>query len=337
METNHSHLENFEKLERSASRAVAEAIQDTLSRNIPIVYAKDGVIYREHPNKVIEVLSHDDPNISSCLPVLGYDHYHNTTDKLPTHSGLNILRIFAGPNGSGKSTIFNYIAERYESGIFVNPDEIEKRINDLGEFDLKQFDITSPLEIVKDCIHNSSWKKVSIGKACIENMGVNRDLVIKPSYETHSYSAAIIADIVRDLLLIEGKHFSFETVMSHPSKIDFMQKAIDSGYKCYLYYICTESPLINQQRVMARVKKGGHYVPAELIEKRYYDSLSLLYPAIQKSFRAFLVDNSQKRDNISDGSLNNMLCIEFQEGLVKHRFVNDLPEWVKCSVILHNK
>lgn len=29
-----------------------------------------------------------------------------------------------------------------------------------------------------------------------------------------------------------GKSFTYETVMSHPGKLDFFQKAIDADYKC---------------------------------------------------------------------------------------------------------
>ena len=41
------------------------------------------------------------------------------------------LRIFAGPNGSGKSTIKEVIAPAL-LGIYVNPDEIEKALNEYG-------------------------------------------------------------------------------------------------------------------------------------------------------------------------------------------------------------
>lgn len=39
------------------------------------------------------------------------------------------LRVFAGPNGSGKSTIKNIISEEL-LGIYINPDDIEKNINE---------------------------------------------------------------------------------------------------------------------------------------------------------------------------------------------------------------
>ena len=41
------------------------------------------------------------------------------------------LKIFAGPNGSGKSTIKEVISKEL-LGIYINPDEIEKHINNYG-------------------------------------------------------------------------------------------------------------------------------------------------------------------------------------------------------------
>lgn len=47
------------------------------------------------------------------------------------------LRMFAGPNGSGKST-FKSIIRPELLGVFINPDEIEKKIRDC-EFLFKIF------------------------------------------------------------------------------------------------------------------------------------------------------------------------------------------------------
>ena len=41
------------------------------------------------------------------------------------------LRMFAGPNGSGKSTIKSVVPERL-LGVYLNPDEIQKDIEDRG-------------------------------------------------------------------------------------------------------------------------------------------------------------------------------------------------------------
>lgn len=47
------------------------------------------------------------------------------------------LRIFAGPNGSGKSTFINEFESsdlRYKLGVYVNADEIEKKLKEAIRF-----------------------------------------------------------------------------------------------------------------------------------------------------------------------------------------------------------
>ena len=62
--------------------------------------------------------------------------------------------------------------------------------------------------------------------------------------------------------------FSFETVFSHPAKIDILRRAFESGYRTYLYFIATETPEINIARIAQRVqrcsKEKDHEKPTEL-------------------------------------------------------------------------
>lgn len=71
-----------------------------------------------------------------------------------------------------------------------------------------------------------------------------------------------------------------------------MREAVNMGYKVYLYFVSTESPEINKFRVEARKMKGGHDVPHDKIESRYFRSLDLLYDAAQICYQAFFFDNS---------------------------------------------
>lgn len=53
------------------------------------------------------------------------------------------LRMFAGPNGPGKSTIKSVLAPEL-LGLYINPGELQKAIQDSGAIDLAQFDIETP-------------------------------------------------------------------------------------------------------------------------------------------------------------------------------------------------
>lgn len=110
--------------------------------------------------------------------------------------------------------------------------------------------------------------------------------------------AQIIADFIRKSLLLNDERFSFETVFSHRSKLDIMRKAREAGYKVYLYFISTESPRINIDRVKIRVRQNGHNVPEDLIVSRYYRSLDLLYEAAQLAYQAYFFDNSEGKPRL---------------------------------------
>lgn len=107
--------------------------------------------------------------------------------------------------------------------------------------------------------------------------------------------------------------------MSHPSKLDDFRSATESGFKCYLYFICTSSPIINIERVNLRVKKGGHPVPEDKIEERYYRSLELLKGEAKLSYRSFIWDNSGKQKQ---------LIAEVEEGHKVTLHNNVVPAWV---------
>lgn len=73
--------------------------------------------------------------------------------------------------------------------------------------------------------------------------------------------------------LKQGKSFCYETVLSHPSKIQLFKQAKKLGYKIISTFVYTNNPQINIDRVAARSKQGGHDVPKEKIISRYYRSL----------------------------------------------------------------
>ncbi len=230
------------------------------------------------------------------------------------------LRLFGGPNGSGKSTIFQDIDKKYDLGIYLNPDEIEKDLKSISNLNLYQYglddeQISTFEEYQKG--HTLIKKAESVGLAIdLERKG---SIVINPRQESHSYEASFLSDYIRSCLLKMGKKLSFESVMSHPSKIEIMRIARMAGYKNYLYYIATENPEINIERVRLRVKQGGHPVPENKIKSRYYGSLNQLKSAVVQSYRAFIFDNSESKAR---------LIMEFYEGDEYTFHHSEVPNWV---------
>jgi predicted ABC-type ATPase len=201
------------------------------------------------------------------------------------------VRLFAGPNGSGKSTIKEKLSPKL-IGIFINPDEIEKQINKEHTINFNTYQINiSKYEITEHLSHSSVLCKD--GKNLqLDDLDIEDNTISFTKTAINSYYASAIADMLRNHLLKSGISFSFESVMSHEDKVQFLKKAQESGYRTYLYYVATDDPMINIDRVEKRVKAGGHPVPKQKIIDRYYRSISLLKEAIQFTNRAYIFDNS---------------------------------------------
>jgi predicted ABC-type ATPase len=100
------------------------------------------------------------------------------------------------------------------------------------------------------------------------------------------------ADRLRRTMLDEGTSFSFETVMSHPSKVEEMEEARALGFHVTLFFVAVDNPEINVGRVAQRVARGGHDVPTDKIVARYERTMRLLPRAIRAAHRSVIFDNS---------------------------------------------
>lgn len=203
------------------------------------------------------------------------------------------LRMFAGPNGSGKSTIKSVVPAGL-LGVYLNPDEIQKDIEDRGFLNVRDFGVeTTENEILAFFQNSTLLQKAELD----DEAGYLRFTDGKLSFFeviVNAYFASVAADFLRQKLLERRVSFSFETVMSSPDKVALLEKAQRFGYRTYLYFIATEDPSINVARVKARVNLGGHNVPEDKIVSRYARSLDLLLEAVKHTNRAYLFDNSRQ-------------------------------------------
>lgn len=110
--------------------------------------------------------------------------------------------------------------------------------------------------------------------------------------EKFSYEAAARAEVIRRDLLNKGLSFCFETVFSHPSKIDFLADARTHGYQIVLVYFHLEEPQLNAARVSQRVQSGGHDVPEKKIYARIPRTMKNITTALPLCDEVFLIDNS---------------------------------------------
>lgn len=223
------------------------------------------------------------------------------------NTGVPRLRMFAGPNGSGKTTVKNDLHKPDDwFGLYFNPDDLEVAVRTTGRLSLSQYGLTTTTDEVQ-AFFRSFPLLVKHRLDEIANVLEVRDGEIDfKGVPFNAYHASTSSAFLRRRAMAEGKSFSFETVMSDRDKIAALQEARKHGFRTYLYYIATEDPEINKQRVLNRVADGGHGVPEDKIVSRYHRSLELLPDAIRYSNRAFLFDTSEEEAlwfaEITDGT-----------------------------------
>jgi predicted ABC-type ATPase len=204
------------------------------------------------------------------------------------------LRVFAGPNGSGKTSLFQYLLKIHAFNMYhhINPDQ---RAADMRRFG---FNISNwPLEFSSDeflsYLDSSSFQKL-VSFRFAEAVQIQEGILsLKPAVSSEaSYLYAALGDFLRRKMLDSDSSFSFETVFSHPSKIDELRVAREKGFITYLYIIATDDPVINLRRVRNRVERGGHDVPEEKTVARYQRTMENIYTAFLLANRVYFFDNS---------------------------------------------
>ncbi len=234
------------------------------------------------------------------------------------------LRMFAGPNGSGKSTLIAVLPPAL-LGVYLNPDEIEVEIERRGFLAPGDYGVTTQADEVLAFFRNSALLGLSgLGQAA-ERLGFGDGRLLFSGVAVNAYFASVAADFLRQKLLAGRISFTFETVMSSPTKVELLEQAQGLGYRTYLYYIATEDAAINISRVRSRTKLGGHAVPEEKIVSRYGRSLNLLIDAIRHTNRAYIFDNS------GDNKDRTWLA-EVTDGKDLEMKTDQMPEWFKRAV-----
>ena len=161
-----------------------------------------------------------------------------------------------------------------------------------------------------------------------DSLYINPDNIAKEIYGDWNSTEAVLkaaqkATEQRYECLKNGTDFVFETVFSSAEKMDFVQKAKDTGFFIRVFYVCTESPLININRIAQRYLNGGHEVPISKTISRYYSSLENISKAIKIADRVYLYDNSV--ENAAP-----RLILRTVDGITAKQYTDTLPEWVRA-------
>lgn len=126
---------------------------------------------------------------------------------------------------------------------------------------------------------------------------LNPDLIAqgisKIDFNEASFQAGrhIISEVIDR---IENKNsFAFETTMSGHNWLKHLKKAKSCGYQILIYFVCLKSKKLNYERILNRVKLGGHYIDKSTLERRHlrvFNNFWSLYRPLADNW--FIFDNS---------------------------------------------
>ncbi len=94
----------------------------------------------------------------------------------------------------------------------------------------------------------------------------------------------------------QNKEFAFETTLAPRSFAPWLQDLTARNYEFILHFVWLQSPDLAVQRVLSRVKLGGHPVPEEVVRRRYRSGLINFFKLYKPLARSWMVyDNSGLR------------------------------------------
>jgi predicted ABC-type ATPase len=93
--------------------------------------------------------------------------------------------------------------------------------------------------------------------------------------------------------------FAFETTLASRSFAPWLKELKDSGYAFHLVYLWLPSADFAIDRVASRVRRGGHPIPPETVERRYHGGIRnffRLYRPLATTWAIF--DSSDRRRSL---------------------------------------
>ena len=128
-------------------------------------------------------------------------------------------------------------------------------------------------------------------------------------WDSCNKQAAEEAQKIREVFAQAQVDFGFETVGSHPSKVEFLKQIKDKGYSICILFVSTENPEINVRRVKERHRSGGHDVPPEKVRSRYARTMTLFPEYYEVADFMAVYDNSEERER-NDGFGPKLLLVK---------------------------
>lgn len=139
--------------------------------------------------------------------------------------------------------------------------------------------------------------KTLLPKSLLVKEFVNADEIAKGLSPFNPEGVAIEAGRLMlhriDELLAMNESFSIETTLATRSYVNLVHRAHERGYQVHLLFFWLDSIELAKKRVAKRVSKGGHNIPADIIERRYRMGLKNLFSIFMKEVDVWTIyDNT---------------------------------------------
>ena len=95
------------------------------------------------------------------------------------------------------------------------------------------------------------------------------------------------------------KDFAFETTLATRSYAPYINKWRDDGYAVHLIFLWVENVDISIARVAYRVKMGGHFIPENVIRRRYERGINNFLNIYKELVTSWEIYDNSDMENIS--------------------------------------
>ena len=103
-------------------------------------------------------------------------------------------------------------------------------------------------------------------------------------------------------LIVQQVDFAFETTLSTKSYFPLLKMAKMKGYSVTLFFLWLKSTDLAKARIKERVSKGGHFIPDDVVERRYLRGMKNFFTFIKVTDNWILANNSEDAVSvIADG------------------------------------
>lgn len=131
----------------------------------------------------------------------------------------------------------------------------------------------------------------------------------------------------------ERLDFAFETTLGGNTIARLLAEAAMNGIEVLVWYVGLKSPDLHIERVAARVRRGGHAIPEEIIRQRYDRSRLNLVQLLPFLTALRVYDNSDHADPEAGGLPTPRLVLHLEEGrILGPEDLSQTPDWAKPIV-----